>query len=107
MGEARVAGLRKVWIVNPECSSRVNQTRFEEAERMSVCSGRSNYNLAGSQHHGVQRQAIVAVATETGMITGDDVRRAIDSACAIQLRPGSEIVDRLPQDSSLTTGRDQ
>jgi len=55
-------------------------------------------NLAGSHIMGFNGQAIVAVAGRDREITADDVRRAIDSACAIQLPAGREIVDRLPQE---------
>ena len=55
-------------------------------------------NLAGSHIMGFNGQAIVAVAGRDREITGDDVRRAIDSACAVQLPAGREIVDRLPQE---------
>jgi cell division protein FtsA len=47
---------------------------------------------------GFNGQAIVAVSGRDREITHDDVRRAIDSACAIQLPAGREIVDRLPQE---------
>jgi cell division protein FtsA len=55
-------------------------------------------NLAGSHIMGFNGQAIVAVSGRDREITSDDVRRAIDSACAIQLPAGREIVDRLPQE---------
>src|SRR5436309_8802902 len=55
-------------------------------------------NLAGSHIMGFNGQAIVAVASRDREIASDDVRRAIDSACAIQLPAGREIVDRLPQE---------
>ena len=41
---------------------------------------------------------LLPVAGRDREITSDDVRRAIDSACAIQLPAGREIVDRLPQE---------
>jgi cell division protein FtsA len=41
---------------------------------------------------------IVAVSGRDREIVAEDVRRAIDSACAIQLPAGREIVDRLPQE---------
>jgi cell division protein FtsA len=47
---------------------------------------------------GFNGQAIVAVSGKDREITPEDVRRAIDSACAIQLPAGREIVDRLPQE---------
>src|SRR6266516_3539367 len=55
-------------------------------------------NLAGSHILGFNGQAIVAVSGRDREITHEDVRRAIDSACAIQLPAGREIVDRLPQE---------
>ncbi len=55
-------------------------------------------NLAGSHIMGFNGQAIVAVSGRDREITPDDVRRAIDSACAMQLPAGREIVDRLPQE---------
>jgi cell division protein FtsA len=55
-------------------------------------------NLAGSHILGFNGQAIVAVSGRDREITTEDVRRAIDSACAIQLPAGREIVDRLPQE---------
>src|SRR5438105_13000858 len=55
-------------------------------------------NLADADIMGSYGQIIVAVANLEWEITVDDVLRAIDSACAIQLPAGREIVDRLPQE---------
>ena len=62
-----------------------------EAEEVTI-------NLAGSHILGFNGQAIVAVSGRDREIVAEDVRRAIDSACAIQLPAGREIVDRLPQE---------
>src|ERR1041385_1388690 len=99
IGEAESRGLRKGVIVNPEAAVEAIKRSVEEAERMSgVQAEEVTINLAGSHIMGFNGQAIVAVANRDRMITGDDVRRAIDSACAIQLPAGREIVDRLPQE---------
>src|SRR5438046_2845285 len=99
MGEAESRGLRKGVIVNPDAAVESIKRVVEEAERMSgVQAEEVTINLAGSHIMGFNGQAIVAVANRDRMITGDDVRRAIDSACAIQLPAGREIVDRLPQE---------
>src|SRR5436853_2438063 len=99
MGEAESRGLRKGVIVNPDAAVEAIKRAVEEAERMSgVQAEEVTINLAGSHIMGFNGQAIVAVANRDRMITGDDVRRAIDSACAIQLPAGREIVDRLPQE---------
>ena len=98
-GEADARGLRKGVIVNPEAAVESIHKAVEEAERMSgVHAEEVTINLAGSHILGFNGQAIVAVASRDHEITADDVRRAIDSACAIQLPAGREIVDRLPQE---------
>src|SRR6266436_8180541 len=99
IGEAEARGLRKGVIVNPDAAVEAIKKAVEEAERMSgVQAEEVTINLAGSHIMGFNGQAIVAVAGRDREITADDVRRAIDSACAIQLPAGREIVDRLPQE---------
>jgi cell division protein FtsA len=94
VGEAESRGLRKGVIVNPEAAVESVKRAVEEAERMSGMQAEEvTINLAGSHIMGFNGQAIVAVAGRDREITADDVRRAIDSACAIQLPAGREIVD--------------
>jgi cell division protein FtsA len=99
IGEAEARGLRKGVIVNPENAVEAIKHAVEAAERMSGLEAEEvTINLAGSHIMGFNGQAIVAVSGRDREITPDDVRRAIDSACAIQLPAGREIVDRLPQE---------
>src|SRR5216110_302660 len=99
VGEADSRGLRKGVIVNPDAAVESIRRAVEEAERMSgVQAEEVTINLAGSHIMGFNGQATVAVASRDREIASDDVRRAIDSACAIQLPAGREIVDRLPQE---------
>jgi cell division protein FtsA len=99
IGEAEARGLRKGVIVNPEAAVDAIKRAVEDAERMSGLEAEEvSINLAGSHIMGFNGQAIVAVSGRDREITADDVRRAIDSACAIQLPAGREIVDRLPQE---------
>ena len=99
VGEAEARGLRKGVIVNPDAAIEAIKRAVEEAERMSGLQAEEvAINLAGSHIMGFNGQAIVAVSNRDREITADDVRRAIDSACAIQLPAGREIVDRLPQE---------
>src|ERR1044072_6827493 len=99
MGESEARGLRKGVIVNPEAAVEAIRRAVEEAERMSgVQAEEVTINLAGSHIMGFNGQAIVAVAGRDREITADDVRRAIDSACAVQLPAGRGSVDRLPQE---------
>jgi cell division protein FtsA len=99
IGEAEARGLRKGVVVNPENAVEAIRHAVESAERMSgLEAGEVTINLAGSHIMGFNGQAIVAVSGRDREISSDDVRRAIDSACAIQLPAGREIVDRLPQE---------
>src|ERR1044072_1921251 len=93
IGEAESRGLRKGVIVNPEAAVDAIKRSVEEAERMSgVQAEEVTINLAGSHIMGFNGQAIVAVAGRDREITTEDVRRAIDSSCAIQLPAGRESV---------------
>src|SRR5712671_4615045 len=99
VGDAEALDMRKGVIVNPDAAVEAIKKAVEEAERMSgVQAEEVTINLAGSHIMGFNGQAIVAVASRDREIASDDVRRAIDSACAIQLPAGREIVDRLPQE---------
>src|SRR5213083_328124 len=99
IGEAESRGLRKGVIVNPDAAVYAIKRAVEEAERMSGADAEEvTINLAGSHIMGFNGQAIVAVASRDREISAEDVRRAIDSACAVQLPAGREIVDRLPQE---------
>ncbi len=86
IGEAEARGLRKGVIVNPDAAVDAIKKAVEEAERMSGIEAEEvTINLAGSHILGFNGQAIVAVSGRDREITHEDVRRAIDSACAIQL----------------------
>src|SRR4028119_943112 len=99
IGEAEARGLRKGVIVNPENAVEAIKHAVEAAERMSGLEAEEvTINLAGSHIMGFNGQAIAAGSGRAREISSDDVRRAIDSACAIQLPAGREIVDRLPQE---------
>src|ERR1041384_1681131 len=99
IGEADARGLRKGVIVNPDAAVDAIKKAVEDAERMSGLEAEEvTINLAGSHILGFNGQAIVAVSGRDREIVPEDVRRAIDSACAIQLPAGREIVDRLPQE---------
>ncbi|MCA1591575.1 MAG: cell division protein FtsA [Acidobacteria bacterium] len=125
IGEAEARGLRKGVVVDPESAVEAITRAVEEAERMSGLEAEEvAINLSGSHIMSFNGQAIVAVsgrerevhldngnghgrrsahahmavAGRDREITADDVRRAIESASAIQLPAGREIVDRLPQE---------
>src|SRR5437763_1422193 len=123
IGESEAKGLRKGVVVDPEAAVEAITRAVEEAERMSGLEAEEvAINLSGSHIMSFNGQAIVAVSGrerdpvyESGHgrrnahapvivagrdreITQDDVRRAVESASAVQLPAGREIVDRLPQE---------
>jgi cell division protein FtsA len=101
IGQAEVRGgsVRKGVVVNPDAVVESIKRAVEEAERMSGLEAEAvTINLAGSHLMGLNSNAVVAVSGRDREISPDDVRRAIESACAIQLPAGREIVDRLPQE---------
>jgi len=96
IGEAEARGLRKGVIVNPDAAVDAIKKAVEDAERMSGLEAEEvTINLAGSHILGFNGQAIVAVSGRDREIVAEDVRRAIDSACAIQLPAGRVIGARL------------
>lgn len=104
IGQADARGLRKGVVVNPDAAVESIKRAVEEAERMSgLAAEEVMLNLAGSHIKGQNGQAVVAISGSgrDREITAEDVQRAIDSACAIQLPAGREIVDRLPQEFTV------
>src|SRR3982751_3435897 len=123
IGESEARGLRKGVVVDPEAAVESITRAVGEAERMSgIEVDEVAINLSGSHIMSFNGQAIVAVSGrerdpvyESGHgrrnahapvivagrdreITQDHVRRAIESASAIQLPAGRAIADPLPQD---------
>jgi cell division protein FtsA len=125
VGESEARGLRKGVVVDPEAAVEAITRAIEEAERMGgleaeevainlsgshimsfngqaivAVSGRERETPHGNGHNGHRRghSGSLTVAGRDREITPDDVRRAIESASAIQLPAGREIVDRLPQE---------
>jgi cell division protein FtsA len=104
IGQADARGLRKGVVVNPDAAVESIKRAVEDAERMSGLHAEEvMLNLAGSHIKGQNGQAVVAISGSgrDREITHEDVQRAIDSACAIQLPAGREIVDRLPQEFTV------
>lgn len=104
IGQADARGLRKGVVVNPDAAVDSIKKAVEDAERMSgLAAEEVMLNLAGSHIKGQNGQAVVAISGSgrDREITAEDVQRAVDSACAIQLPAGREIVDRLPQEFTV------
>ena len=98
-GEADSKGLRRGVVTSAEAVAESIRKAVGEAERVSgIQVDSATVNLSGEHFRGENKSGVVAVAGIDKEIAGDDIDRAIDSASAMPLQPGWEIVDRLPQE---------
>ncbi|HMM80598.1 MAG TPA: cell division protein FtsA [Pyrinomonadaceae bacterium] len=99
IGEAESRGMRRGIVTSTEAVADAIRKAVSEAERVSgIEIDSATVNLSGEHFQGENKAGVVAVAGQDKEILGDDIERAIDSACAMPLQPGWEIVDRLPQE---------
>lgn len=98
-GEADSRGLRRGIVTGAESVSEAIRKAVGEAERVSGLDIQSAVvNLSGEHFSGENKNGVVAVAGAGREITDDDIERAIESASAMQLPAGWEIINRLPQE---------
>jgi len=99
IGEAESKGLRRGVVTSTESVAEAIRKAVTEAERVSGLEiDAATINLSGEHLTSDNKNGVVAVAGPDKEITEDDVERAVDSACAMPLTPGWEIVARLPQE---------
>jgi len=99
IGETESKGLRRGVVTSTESVAEAIRKAVTEAERVSGLEVESaTVNLSGEHLRGENKNGVVAVAGPDKEITDEDIERAIDSACAMPLTPGWEIVARLPQE---------
>ncbi|NOT47473.1 MAG: cell division protein FtsA [Acidobacteria bacterium] len=98
-GEAESRGLRRGIVTATDAVAESIKKAVGEAERVSGLEVESAVvNLSGEHFRGENKNGVVAVAGSGREITEEDVERAIESACAMQLPAGWEIINRLPQE---------
>ncbi|REJ78005.1 MAG: cell division protein FtsA [Acidobacteria bacterium] len=98
-GVAESKGLRSGIVTTTKSVVESISKAVEEAERVSgIEIDSATVNLSGEHLQGESKSGVVAVAGAGREISEDDVQRAIESASAMQLPAGWEIVDRLPQE---------
>lgn len=98
-GEIESKGLRRGIVTTTNSVVESVKKVVDEAERVSGLEIQTvTANFSGEHLQGENKSGVVAVAGTEREIAADDVERAIDSASAIQLPTGWEIVDRLPQE---------
>lgn len=99
IGKAESKGLRRGIVTRSNAVVEAIKKAVDEAERKSGLEVQmATVNLSGEHLRGENKSGVVAVAGNEREIGEDDVERAIDSACAMQLPAGWEIIDRLPQE---------
>jgi len=98
-GEAESRGLRRGIVTTTDAVAESIRRAVEDAERMSGLEIHTvTVNLSGEHLRGENKSGVVAVAGAGREIMTEDVERAVESASAMQLPAGWEIVDRLPQE---------
>ena len=99
IGSAESRGLRRGIVTTTDAVVESIKKAVEDAERMSGLEIQTaTVNLSGEHLRGENKSGVVAVAGAGKEITTEDVERAVESASAMQLPAGWEIVDRLPQE---------
>jgi cell division protein FtsA len=102
VGEAESKGLRKGVISKPDLTIDSIKRAVEAAERMSGLQIHDMYvGLAGSHIKGENSHGMIAIPGRHREITRDDIRRVIDTACAISIPSGREVADVLPQEYTV------
>lgn len=99
VGEAESKGMRRGVVTSTEAVAEAIRHAVREAERVSGLEVETaTINLSGEHLRGENKNGVVAVAGPDKEITDEDTERAVDSASAMPLTPGWEIVGRLPQE---------
>ena len=98
-GESESRGLRRGIVTTTEAVIEAIKKAVEEAERVSALETATvTVNATGEHLRGENKNGVVAVAGTGREISEEDVERAVESASAMQLPAGWEIVNCLPQE---------
>jgi len=97
VGVAPAQGMRKGIVVNVQQAAEAIAESVEKAERTSGYKiTRANVSLAGEHISSTNSVGVVAVGGDEG-ITAEDVDRALDSARAVSIPHGREIIHIIPR----------
>lgn len=98
-GQAETRGLRRGVVTTTETVAEAIRRAVEEAEHVSGLEVQmATVNASGEHLRGENKSGVVAVAGAGREISEEDVERAVESASAIQLPAGWEVISRLPQE---------
>jgi cell division protein FtsA len=99
IGEAESRGLRRGVISKPDLAVDSIKRAIENAERMSGLTVHNVYvGLAGLHIKGQNNEGVIGIPGRHREISREDIKRVIDSACAISIPSGREVADVLPQE---------
>lgn len=102
IGEAESRGLRKGVISRPELVVDSIKRAVDAAERVAGLEvGNLYVGLAGAHIRGENHQGRIAIPGRNREIGRDDIKRVIETACAIPLPAGREVADVLPQEYTV------
>ncbi len=99
IGVSESKGLKKGVVVNLEATVEAIKKSVAEAEAMAGCEVEHVYvGLAGPHIRSFNSRGVTPISTRSREITGDDLRRVIETARAVALPPDREIIHILPQE---------
>lgn len=99
VGEADSKGVRRGIVTSTDNAAESIKQAVAIAERMSgVEIHKAVVNISGEHFQSENKHGVVAVAGAEREISEDDVARAIESASAIAVPAGWEIIDAIPQE---------
>ncbi len=99
VGQAESRGVRGGVVNKTDVVIEAIKKAVEDAERMSGLETQLvTLNLSGEHLEGRNSTGLAIIARPEREITPDDIERAVEAACAVQLPTGWEVADRLPQE---------
>jgi cell division protein FtsA len=99
IGQAESRGIKRGIVAKSEQVTECIKKAVEDAERISGLEVQLvSINLSGEHLRGENKHGVVAVTGAGREITSEDIDRVIESASAMQLPAGWEIIERLPQE---------
>src|SRR5215831_4216006 len=102
IGVAESKGLKKGAVVNIEATVESIKRSVAEAEASARCEVEQVYvGLAGPHIKSFNSKGVTPIGQRAREITGDDVRRVIETARAVALSPDREIIHILPQEFTV------
>jgi len=101
-GVTESKGLKRGSVVNLEATVESIKKSVSEAEAMAKCEVEHVYvSLAGPHIRSSNSKGVTPIATRSREITGEDVKRVIETARAIALSPEREIIHIIPQEFTV------